>query len=302
MQKTILVYITDSLKILRSNKVLLYTGLIDAVFFMALLYVSFHMNQTVQDTGNVPFYATGAPPPYLTGISVGGFIGAFLLAGKLYMIHKVYQDHHHRERQAGFYRENGDNSSVKGNQVSTVTMRDYLEGMGRYGLKILVGRGIIFIAAFFLLLPFALELLNSSNPKVIDWSPAVIFLITLLFALWDTIMIADDGTIKGSVNRSISFVKKHYPVVLGLQIFAAAVAFQSVLSPNVPLRMARRMLEEPSLGIEKTLVELPPLYQGILSTSGSISWGVVALLTVAFNVIAPMIFMDLYMDRRENNV
>ena len=233
------------------------------------------------------------------------------------MIRKIYQGHHNTRRQetdqqeatqhnagnrnAG-YQDTGENSTGEGEEVANITMRDYADGMGRFGLKILVGRVIIFTVAFFMLLPLALELLNSSNPRLVDWAPAVIFLITLLFALWDTIMVADDGSIKDSVNLSISFVKKHYPVVLGLQIFAAAVAFQSVLSPNVPFRMAQRLLAEPSMGIEKTLVELPGLYQGILSTFGSISWGLVVLLTVIFNVIAPMIFMDLYMDRRENNV
>lgn len=291
MQKTILAYIKDSFKLLRSNKVLLLTGLIDAAFFMALIYASYRINQATQYPGNLPFYATGGPPPYLIGIAVAGFIGAFLHSGKLYMIRKVYQAHHEEIQQ--------DTGELK--SVPNTTLNDYSEGMGRFGLKILAGRVILFTVAFAMLLPFALELLNSSNQRVIDWAPGIIFLITLLFVLWDTIMVADNGTIKDSINLSISFVKKHYPVVLGLQIFAALVAFQSVLSLNVPFRMAERLLGEPSLGIEKSLVEVPGLYQGILSSFGTISWGLVALLTVVFNVIAPMILMDLYMDRRENN-
>ncbi len=286
MQKTIVDYIKDSFEILRENKVLLFTGLIDAAFFMALIYASYRINQTTQQSSNLPFYVTGGPPPFVSGVAIAGFIGAFLLAGKLYMIRKVYQAHH----QSG---EEG--------KLSKTTMGDYSTGMGRFGLKILVGRVILFTVAFVMLLPLALELLNSSNQRLMEWAPAIIFLITLLFTLWDTIMVADDGNIKDSINLSISFVKKNYPVVLGLQIFAVLIAFQSVLSPNVPFRMAERLIAGPSSGIEKTLVELPGLYQGILSSFGTFSWGLVALLTVVFNVIAPMIFMDLYMDRRENN-
>ncbi len=285
MHKGIITYIRDSFKILLNNKALLYTGLIDAVFFMGLIYTTYRLNQITQSTRQVPFYVTGSPPPYFTATVIAGFIGAFILAGKLYMIRKVYEGHHNLS---------------KGKEPSGVGMEEYGTGLGRFGLKILVGRVVILIATFTIVFLLVFQLLESEIPILAASAPIVFFLILLLITLWEIIMVAEDGKIVDSISHSISFVKKNYIVVLALQIFSGFIAFNSVLHPGVPLVLAERMRANQLGGnVERTLVELPAIYQGIINNLGNYSWILIFGLIVVLNVIAPMVLMDLYMDRRK---
>lgn len=284
MKKNLVKYIQDSFTILVKNKSLLYAGLIDTLFFMAVIYTTYRINLLTQSSRSLPFYVTGSPPPYLTAMIIAGFIGAFLLAGKLFMIRKVYESH---------YR------AVDGQDTSKPAMGDYMEGMGQFGLKILVGKVFLLIASFIIVFFAVFPVLETEIQVFVGLTPIVFLLVLLLISLWDIIMVAEGKEVKEAIKKSISFVKKNYFAVLLLQMFTGIIAL-NILSPDAPLRMVLRMRAN-ALGeaVERTLVFVPPLYQGVTNALGTFSWIIVAMLIIILNVIAPMVLMDFYMDRKE---
>lgn len=284
MKKNVVKYIKDSFTVLQKNKRLLFAGLIDAAFFMLLIYAVHRISLVTQSPRHLPFYATGSPPPYLIAIIFSGFIGAFFLAGKLFMIRKAYESYY---------------STSSGQPTSKVGMSDYMDGMSQFGFKILVGKAFLFAASLLIVFLLVLPILETEIDIFVGLTPIVFLLLILLISLWDTIMVAEGSQIKAAINKSIFFVRKNYLRALLLQLFAGFIAF-AILSPGDPLRLVQGMRAHSfGEGIERMLITIPPLYQGIIGSLGALSWVFVAALVILFNVIAPMILMDFYMDRRE---
>ncbi len=93
-------------------------------------------------------------------------------------------------------------------------------------------------------------------------------------------------------------MKSNYVPVLIMQLFAGLIAFR-VFSGEIPLRIAQNLRADSlSAPMERVFVSIPPVYQGIMGNLGEVSWVLLPLLIIPLNVLAPMILMDLYLDRK----
>jgi len=283
MNKKLYEYLGESVRILLKNKTILYAGIIDAVFFTLLMYVTYRISVVTEGTRSLPFYATGSPPPYFITLITFGSVGAFFLAGKLSLIRKAYQSR----------------SPLSGDEAEhKLTMHEYVKGMERFGLRMLAGRALVVALGFGVIFVGILPLLETGEPVLEGLSPILFLLALLLVSLWDVIMVAEGVNLQDAFKGSISFVKSNYVPVLIMQLFAGLIAFR-VFSGEIPLRIAQNLRADSlSAPMERVFVSIPPVYQGIMGNLGEVSWVLLPLLIIPLNVLAPMILMDLYLDRK----
>jgi len=266
VKKNFIDYIGDSFKILFHNKILLFPGVVDTLYGGFLLLISYNLAINVHRGG---MFST------LLLLLLTGMGAAFLIAGKLNMIRLVYEKEHDGE-------EDGE---IESPQVS-----DYFEGAKDFGLKIFGGSLLIMVGALIFFIPL-LMISVMMQVFILVMIVTIGFVVLMLFiTLWDTILVADDTPITDAIGDSISFVKGNFLVVLGLNLFAGIISFEDVLSPNIDIG-AQNYGQGP-------LFELPMVYQWFANTMGPLSWPLILVVAMVFNVIAHMVFMDLYLDRR----
>jgi len=260
MQKGLFQYIGDSFTTLFNNRVLLFTG------FMEVLLTGITLIMTLGG-------AMGGPRAGIFSViflvAVMGLIASFMLAGKIYMIKKVYDS----------------------DEEEPVEIGDYFEGMRHFGLKIFGGSMFLMICVVLVTLPVAYILLRTGSLPVIIVIFGGLLILLLFVTLWDTILVVDDIDVTSAFGDSISFVKGNFWVVLGLNIFAGLITTNDILNPAGMIGDGQQM------GVETT-VNLSFLYRWIVEIFGPAGWFIGMLLLMVLSVIATMVFVDLYMDRR----
>lgn len=261
MQKGLFQYIGDSFKTLGKNRNLLFAGVVEVLFTGFLLLMAF--GGAMGSPGGGIFSAI-----FMVGIL--GLVASFLLAGKIYMIKKVYDP----------------------DEEEPVEIADYFEGMRQFGLKIFGGSMFLLVGVLIVMIPLAYILLQMGSPFFFFLVFLALLILLIFLTLWDTILVVDDIDLSSAFGDSISFVKANFWVVLGLNIFSGIITAGDILDPAGTVQNGQEA------GVD-VAVDLSFLYQWIIDTLGPAGWVISMLMLLVFNVIAAMVFVDLYMDRRD---
>lgn len=259
MKKGLFQYIGDSFKTLFHNRVLLFAGFIEVLFMAFALLIS-------QGGGR------GSSPGIfrmILFIGILGLIASFMLAGKINMAKKVYDPE----------------------EEEPVEVSDYFEGIRKFGLKVFGGSMFLLVVALIVALPIAYISFRAGSGFLMILMLIVLGVAFLFLSLWDTILVVDDIGVSDAFGDSISFVKANFWVVLGLNIFSGLITTNDILSPA-------GMLDDSQGAAVETGTELSFLYQWVIDAFGGVGWGISALMFIVFSVISTMVFVDLYMDRR----
>ncbi len=261
MKKGFFQYIGDSFKILFKNRILLFAGMMEVLLMGVML---------IMILGG----ATGGPRTGIFSmillVAVIGLIASFMLAGKIYMTKKVYDP----------------------DEEEPVEVADYFEGMKHFGLKIFGGSMFLIICVLIIFVPLIFILASTGSFFLIVAAVIALVVVVMFVTLWDTILVVDDIDVASAYGDSISFVKANFWVVLGLNIFAGLITTGDILDPSGMIGNGQEV------GIERSM-DLSILYQWIINTFGAVGWVISMLMLIVLSVIATMIFVDLYMDRRD---
>ncbi|NBG88355.1 hypothetical protein [Isachenkonia alkalipeptolytica] len=261
MQKGLFQYIGDSFKILFNNRILLFAGVMEVLLTGMLLIMTF---------GG----ALGGPRTSLFTIislvAIMGLVASFMLAGKIYMIKKVYDP----------------------DEEEPVEVADYFEGMKHFGFKVFGGSMFLIVCVLLVFVPLVYVLARTGSVFLIILATIALAVALVFVTLWDTILVVDDIDVASAYGDSISFVKANFWVVLGLNIFAGFITAGDLLDP------AGAVGNGQEAGVN-VAVDLSFLYQWIINTFGAAGWIISLLLLLVLSVIATMVFVDLYMDRRD---
>jgi hypothetical protein len=260
MKKGFFQYIGDSFKILSNNRVLLFAGLME-VLLMGVMFIA-----TFGGTLGGPRQGMFS---MLFFVVLMGLIASFMLAGKINMAKKVYDEDEEEPAEIG----------------------DYFEGMNLFGLKIFGGSLFLMVSVLLVFLPLLYLIARIGSPFLGIILVIGLFVVMIFLILWDTILVVDDIDVASAFGDSISFVKGNFWVVLGLTIFAGIITTSDVLDP------AGMLGDGQEAGLQSA-VNLSILYQWIINTFGTAGWIISTLLLTVLSVIATMVFVDLYMDRR----
>ncbi len=261
MKKGLFQYIGDSFKILFNNRVLLFAGLMEVLLMgVALLMV----------LGG----AAGGPRAGIFSVillvAVMGLIASFMLAGKIHMTKKVYDP----------------------DEEEPVEVGDYFEGMKHFGLKIFGGSMFLIVCSLLVFVPLIFILARTGSVFLIIIAVFALVAVLIFVTLWDTILVVDDIDVASAFGDSISFVKANFWIVLGLNIFASLITTGDILDPSGLIGNGQEV------GVGNAM-DLSILYQWIINIFGPIGWLISMLMLIVLSVIATMVFVDLYMDRRD---
>ncbi len=261
MQKGLFQYIGDSFKVLFNNRTLLFAG------GMEVLLTGFLLLLTLGG-------ALGGPRAGLMSVvfmvGILGLVASFLLAGKIYMVKKVYDP----------------------DEEEPVEVADYFEGMKHFGWRIFGGSIFLMVCVMLVMLPLAYLLLRTGSIAIFFIVFIALIVLLIFLTLWDTILVVDDIDVASAYGDSISFVKANFWVVLGLNIFAGFITAGDILDPAGVVQNGQ------DAGVNVT-VDLSFLYQWIIGTLGPAGWLISMLMLLVLSVIATMVFVDLYLDRRD---
>ncbi len=260
MKKGFFQYIGDSFKILFNNRILLFAGLMEVLLMGAMLIITFGgaVGGPRQGMFSVIFF-----------VVVMGLIASFMLAGKINMAKKVYDEDEEEPTEIG----------------------DYFEGMKLFGLKIFGGSLFLMVCILLVFIPLLYLIARIGSLFLGIVLVIGLFFVMIFLTLWDTILVVDDIDVASAFGDSISFVKGNFWVVLGLTIFTGLITTGDVLDPGGMIGDG----QEAGLG---SSLDLSVLYQWIVNTFGRAGWIISGALLTVLSVIATMIFVDLYMDRR----
>lgn len=260
MKKGLFQYIGDSFKVLFKNRTLLFAGLMEVLLTGGIVIMTFG--------GAMGGPRTGLFSVILLGLILGG-VASFMLAGKIYMTKKVYDP----------------------DEEEPVEVADYFEGMRLFGLKIFGGSVFLIVCVLLVFTPLVYVLARTGSFSLIIIAVILLVVALIFISLWDTILVVDDIDVASAYGDSISFIKANFWVVLGLNIFVNLVTTGDILNPSGIVGDGQEV------GLASS-AELSFLYQWIIDTLGAIGWGISALFLIVLSVIGTMVFVDLYMDRR----
>ena len=261
MNKSFLQYIMDSFKILFANKILLFAGLLEVLFIGVMLIFLL---------GGAFSGAMGGLFSLVFLMGTMALIASFMLGGKIQMIKKVYSP----------------------DDREPVNIGDYVEGMRGFGLKIFGGSLFLIISVLIVTVPLILMLANMGSLFLVIVVFVGVFGVLAFISLWDTILVVDQTHVADAYGKSISFVKKNFWVVLGLNLFVWLTTTGDLLDPGGMMGSGQEV------GVSAVL-DLSILYQGMINIFGPLGWVMVLPIALVFSVIANMVFVDLYMDRRD---
>ena len=262
MKKGLFQYIGDSFKILFKNRILLFAGVMEVLLTGALLIMTI-------GGGALRGPRSGLLSVIILGLILAA-IASFMLAGKLYMAKKVYDPEEEEPLEIG----------------------DYFEGMKRFGLKIFGGSTFLIVCVLLVFIPLVFVLARIGSVFLIIASVILLVVALIFVSLWDTILVVDDIDVASAYGDSISFIKANFWVVLGLNIFVNLITTGDILNPSGIVGDGQEV------GMESA-AELTFLYQWIINAFGPIGWLISMLLLTVLSVIGTMVFVDLYMDRRD---
>lgn len=272
MKKNITSYISDSFKILFRNKLLFCIGAINTLFLGFLALVSYGIRTEIL---NVGIFVTLIFTLFISIIS------AFLTAGKLHVTKLVYQKEYALKNDT---------------EIINPKIADFFEGSKKFGANIWGGSLLIAIVLMLIFVPIFFILQMISSVTILGVLEKLLFLIIsiaiIFISLWDSILVVENIPVETAISRSISFSKKNFFTVLGINIFIAIINFKNTL--NLNLGFLSRDYELNSV------IQIPIIYQYIFDVMGPISLPIIFLFLTLFDLVSAMVLMDLYLDRKDS--
>lgn len=271
MKKNITNYILDSFKILFKNKLLFGIGAINTLLLGFLALVSYNI---MSGFLNIGIFMMLLFTLFMT------IVFAFIMAGKLHVIKLVYQKEY----------------ALKNNiEVKNPKFADFFEGSKKFGANIWGGCLLILVVFMFIFIPISFILQMISSVTIFGVLEKLMFLIILIamifISLWDSILVVENIPVETAISRSISFSKRNFFTVLGINIFISIINFKNTLNLNLGFL---------SKGYElNSVIQIPIIHQYIFDVMGPISLPIIFVFLTLFDLISAMILMDLYLDRKD---
>lgn len=271
MKKNITNYILDSFKILFRNKLLFGIGAINTLFLGFLALVSYGIRSGFLNVGIFIILV------FTLCISI---VFAFIMAGKLHVIKLVYQ------------KEYALNNDI---EVTNPKFADFFEGSKKFGANIWGGSLLLLVVFMFIFIPIFFIIQMISSVIVLGILEKLLFLIIsiamIFISLWNSILVVENIPVETAISRSISFSKRNFFTVLGINIFISIINFKNTLNLNLGFL---------SKGYElNSVIQIPIIHQYIFNVMGPISLPIIFVFLTLFDLISAMILMDLYLDRKD---
>lgn len=267
MQKNITNYISDSFKILFSNKILFLIGAINAVFVCVCALISYSLTSGFFDRNMFII---------ISFVLLTSIISAYISGGQLHLIKLIYQKEY----------------ALKNNiEITNPRFADFIEGSKRFGLNLWGGSLVVAMVAAFILVPifFIIQMIAFDGLDKLLF--ILIFVAMVFISLWQTILVVEDIQVESAIPKSIAFSKKNFSDVLFLNIIIGIINFRNKL--NLDLGFLSKNFKYNSD------IQIPVIYQYIFSVIGPTSLPVIFVFLILFDLISSMVLMDLYLNRKD---